>query len=81
MAHFSAFWAFENGLVEPCARHDSNVRPLPPREVLHHSMVAAAGYVVTLKYTQGGRTAAILFVAGKSPRRALSGTPMIVRVR
>ena len=28
MAHFSAFRAFENGLVERCARHDSNVRPL-----------------------------------------------------
>ena len=31
MVHFSAFRAFENGLVEPCARHDSNVRPLPPQ--------------------------------------------------
>ena len=31
MAHFSAFRAFKNGLVEPCARHDSNVRPLPPQ--------------------------------------------------
>ena len=31
MVHFSAFWALENGLVEPCARHDSNVRPLPPQ--------------------------------------------------
>jgi hypothetical protein len=28
MAHLSAFLAPENGLVEPCARHDSNVRPL-----------------------------------------------------
>jgi hypothetical protein len=31
MAHFSAFRAFENGLFERCARHDSNVRPLPPQ--------------------------------------------------
>jgi hypothetical protein len=30
MAHFSAFRALKNGLIEPCARHDSNVRPLPP---------------------------------------------------
>ena len=31
MVHVSAFRAYENGLVEPCARHDSNVRPLPPQ--------------------------------------------------
>ncbi len=31
MVHFSAFRAFKNGLVKPCARHDSNVRPLPPQ--------------------------------------------------
>jgi hypothetical protein len=31
MVHFWAFRAFKNGLVEPCARHDSNVRPLPPQ--------------------------------------------------
>ena len=31
MAHFLAFRALGNGLVEPCARHDSNVRPLPPQ--------------------------------------------------
>jgi hypothetical protein len=31
MAHFSACLAFTNGLVKPCARHDSNVRPLPPQ--------------------------------------------------
>ena len=31
MVHFSAFRALKNGLVKPCARHDSNVRPLPPQ--------------------------------------------------
>jgi HD-GYP domain-containing protein (c-di-GMP phosphodiesterase class II) len=32
MAHFSAFRAFKNGLNKPCARHDSNVRPLPLKQ-------------------------------------------------
>ena len=27
---FGISGAFENGLVQPCARHDSNARPLPP---------------------------------------------------
>ena len=31
MVHSSAFQAVKNGLVKPCARHDSNVRPLPPQ--------------------------------------------------
>src|SRR6185312_17093476 len=28
---FRGFGHVRNGIVEPCARHDSNVRPLPPQ--------------------------------------------------
>jgi hypothetical protein len=44
MAHFSAFRVSKNGLNKPCARHDSNVRPLllRPLPVSEHGQSEAS---------------------------------------
>ena len=56
MAHFSAYRALNNGLVKRCARHDSNVRPLPTLSFRTHSSCRLASPALSRR---GGAKSAV----------------------